>query len=171
VIALRASCVGPALPLAASLAALACCGPNGGGEDECGPTEAVVARIVDGDTVELEGGEKIRYLMVDTPEITSGHDDCYGTEARDYNAQLVEGQQVTLRYDEECLDRYDRLLAYVELGGREVNAMLVERGYACVLYIPPNGTARRDEFEALEAEAQAERRGMWGACEEVTCAN
>jgi len=160
----------PALGLLGGLC-LTCCGPNGGGGSECGVTEATVTRVIDGDTVELEGGEKIRYLMIDTPEITSGHDDCYGAEARDYNTQLVEGQRVALRYDVECRDRYDRLLAYIEVEGREVNSLLVERGFACVLHIPPNGDDRRNEFDNLEALAQAERRGMWGACEEVTCAN
>ena len=62
-----------------------------------------------------------------------------------------------------------RLLAYVSVGGVEVNSLLVERGYACVLHIPPNGADRVVEFETLEAEAKAAGRGMWGSCEVVTC--
>lgn len=137
----------------------------------CGPCSATVERVVDGDTVELEGGQRVRYLMVDTPESTGGKDDCYGQEAKTYNEQLVLGQTVTLEYDEQCEDMYGRLLAYVSVQGQEVNTLLVERGYACVLHIPPNGEARKDEFESLEVQARAAERGMWNpdTCAEVTC--
>lgn len=158
-----------ALAFSAALLSGGDCGPGPEPVERCGPTHATVVRVVDGDTVELAGGEKVRYLMVDTPEITRGHDDCYGQEAAVYNASLVLDQEVELSYDEECEDRFDRLLAYVNIRGREVNRLLVERGYACVLYIPPNGEARYREFQELEATARAEARGVWGACEEVTC--
>jgi micrococcal nuclease len=135
----------------------------------CGPTQAVVARVVDGDTVELEDGSRVRYLMIDTPESTQGKDDCFGVESTELNRMLVEGKSVTLRYDAECTDRYDRLLAYIEVDGREINSLLVQRGAACVLHIPPNGADRVDEFEALEDEARDAMVGVWGACEDVTC--
>ena len=140
-----------------------------GTEDACGPTSGVVTRVIDGDTIELDSGERIRYLMIDTPETTGGATDCFGQEASQYNSDLVLGQEVQLSYDVECLDRYGRYLAYVTVGDREINTLLVERGYACVLYIPPNGEDRRAEFEALEMSAKAQSRGMWGACQEVTC--
>ncbi|HUH05127.1 MAG TPA: thermonuclease family protein [Kofleriaceae bacterium] len=138
------------------------------GED-CGPSSAVVTRVIDGDTIEIESGERVRYLNIDTPEITNGKNDCYGAEARQFNEDLVLGKPVTLRYDTECTDRFDRLLAYVRVQDREVNSLLVERGYACVLIIPPNGADRADEFTFLESQARAAERGMWGACEVVTC--
>ena len=142
------------------------CGDDG---NACGPTRATVTRIIDGDTVELEGGEKVRYLMIDTPESTGGADDCYGQESTGYNRDLVLDRQVKLSYDVECTDFYDRLLAYVEVDGQEVNTRMVEYGYACALHIPPNGEERRAEFENLEAAARAAGRGMWGACNVVTC--
>lgn len=147
-------------------AGVACDGPGG---SECGPTEAVVARVVDGDTVELQGGERVRYLLVDTPEITNGKNDCFGAEARDFNRDLVEGKSITLHYDVECEDRFGRLLAYVELDGRDVNRLLIDRGFACTLHIPPNGEDRSSEFAAAEQAAQTGLVGLWGACEEVTC--
>ncbi|MEM6292579.1 MAG: thermonuclease family protein [Myxococcota bacterium] len=146
---------------------LACDGDPDG--SACGPTEAVVARVIDGDTVELDSGERVRYLLIDTPESTGGKDDCFGQEATELNRMLVEGQRVTLRYDVECTDPFDRLLAYVEVNGREVNSLLIERGAACVLSIPPNGQERREEFEDLEREARDNMVGVWGACEDVTC--
>ena len=140
-----------------------------GGEPTCGPGSGVVERVVDGDTIDLASGERVRYLMVDTPESTGGADDCFGANAAQLNSDLVLGETVELAYDVECEDPFDRLLAYVSVGGTEVNSLLVERGYACVLYIPPNGEDRRAELEALEAEARAAGRGMWGVCEEITC--
>jgi len=135
----------------------------------CGPTEGMVARIVDGDTIELESGEKIRYLMVNTPETTGGKDECYGQNAVTFNTDLVLGKQVAIDYDVECKDRFDRTLAYVSVGGQEVNTLLVERGFACVLHIPPNGDDRADEFDALEDAAKAAGRGLWGACSPIPC--
>jgi micrococcal nuclease len=150
--------------LAATLLAAGCASDPAG--SECGPTSARVIAVTDGDTVTLDNGERLRYLLVDTNEITGGSNDCFGQEARQYNESLVLDETVSLAYGEACRDRFGRLLAYVSVGGREVNTLLVERGYACVLYIPPNGADRRDEMEALEDAARAERRGMWGFCAE-----
>lgn len=138
-----------------------------GGGSECGPTAAVVTNVVDGDTVDLDSGERVRYLMVDTPELSSG--DCYAQEARQYNEQLVLGREVTLRYDVECEDHFGRLLAYVSVGGTEVNSLLVDRGYACMLHIAPNGDDRVDEFAGREVQARTQGRGMWGLCQVVAC--
>ncbi|MGE3454299.1 MAG: thermonuclease family protein, partial [Kofleriaceae bacterium] len=128
----------------------------------CGPTEATVTRIIDGDTVELDSGETIRYLLVNTPETTGGKNECYGSNAVQFNTDLVLGKTVELTYDTGCTDRFDRLLAYVSVAGQEVNSLLIERGYGCVLHIAPNGDDRIDELEALEAAAKAAGRGLWG---------
>ncbi len=151
--------------LAAALAAAGCTSEP---TSKCGPVEGTVSSVVDGDTVVLASGEKIRYLMVNTTEITSGKNECWGHEAAEYNASLVLDQKVTLTYDQECTDRYGRLLAYISVGGREVNTLLVERGYACVMHIAPNGDARLKEFEDLQSKAKAEKRGVW-ACDPVPC--
>ncbi len=144
-------------------------GCPGGNGSECGPTSGVVTNVVDGDTIDLDSGERIRYLMIDTPESTNGATDCFGQNAKTFNTDLVLGETVTLDYDVECTDNFGRLLAYVSVGDTEVNSLLVDRGYACVLHIPPNGDDRVDEFEALEDSAKAANRGMWGVCEVVTC--
>jgi micrococcal nuclease len=157
-----AACIGLGLGLG-----IASC--DGRQASDCGPTEATVAEVIDGDTVELDSGERVRYLLVDTPEITGGKNDCFGAEARDFNRELVQGKRITLAYDVECQDRYGRLLAYVEIEGRDVNRLLVDRGFACVLHIPPNGEARADEFFAAVQAAEAGLVGLWGACDEITC--
>jgi micrococcal nuclease len=145
---------------------LAC---GGDSRSPCGPDTARVVEAIDGDTLLLEGGERVRYLLADAPESAGGARECYGPEARAFNRDLVEGRQVTLAYGEACTDRFGRLLAYVSVDGREVNTLLVERGHACVLHVPPAGSARRAEFESLQARARSARRGVWGACAPVPC--
>ena len=135
-----------------------------GGSSSCGPSSAFVTRVVDGDTVELESGEKVRYLCVNTPEI-SPPAECYGPEAAAFNRDLVENKPVKLEYDVDCRDMYDRLLAHVTVGDQEVNRVLVERGYARVMIIAPNCQARGQEFKDLEATARNAGVGLWGSCQ------
>ncbi len=149
----------------ACVVSLAGCGSG----PACGPQDAVVDRVIDGDTVVLAGGIKIRYLLVNAPEITNGHDDCYGANAAQQSSDLVLGRTVQLDYDVQCQDKYGRTLAYVTVDGQDVSRLLVERGFACVLHIPPNGDSRAAEFTALEATARAAKRGLWGACDPIPC--
>lgn len=150
---------------------LACDADDDGTDEsssECGPTQAVVAQVVDGDTIDLESGERVRYLMIDTPESTT-QTECWGPEAKAANQMLVEGKSITLEYDLECADEYGRLLAYVSLGEQVINRRLVEQGYACVLQIPPNGEDRIDDYESLEYAAQMLGKGLWAACDPNPC--
>lgn len=136
---------------------------------ECGPSVGIVERVIDGDTIVLEGGQRVRYLMVDTPEFTK-EVECYGEEAYNYNKSFVEGQTVCLYYDnQECKDHFGRLLAYVETADGEINTSLLIRGFGCLCYIPPSGEDRRDEFTSLESQAKAEKKGLWGACSAGIC--
>ncbi len=156
--------------VSAALVALVVSGCGTPPMSKCGPSTGTVVSVVDGDTIELESGVKIRYLLTDTTEITKGHNDCYGQEAAALNRMLVEGKKIDLKYDEAgCTDRYGRTLAYVSVGGVEVNSKLVKEGYACTLYVSPSGGTRRDEFETYESEAKTARLGLWGACTTVTC--
>jgi micrococcal nuclease len=135
------------------------------GESPCGASEGKVTRIVDGDTIELEDGRKIRYLLVDTPESTNGATDCYGQNAKQFNSDLVLNKTVQLSYDVECTDRYNRTLAYVIVDGQEVNSLMISRGYGCVLHISPDGDSRLEEFESLQLDAMRANRGLWGECD------
>jgi len=138
-------------------------------EDTCGPTEAVVERVIDGDTVELDSGQTIRYILVNTPETTNGKNECGGQAATEYNAGLVLDQAVTLEYDVECKDQYGRLLAYVSVQNNEVNRLLLEKGHACLLHVPPNGNSKVAEYQGLEDAAKSAEVGMWGSCGSVAC--
>jgi len=124
---------------------------------------AVIVRAVDGDTVVLAGGERVRYIGVDTPELHHPRKpvQAYAREAWIVNRQLVEGHRVRLEFDVEPRDRYGRTLAYVFLeDGTFVNAELMRQGYAHILTIPPN-VKYQDQFLALQREARAARRGLW----------
>jgi micrococcal nuclease len=130
--------------------------------------QAYVSRVVDGDTVEvqLDGSEEdVRYIGVDTPETVKPGEpvQCFGKRASGFNHQLVEGERVRLVFDEERRDVYGRLLAYVYLGDRFVNADLIRRGLARTLTIPPNDRFA-DRFKRLEIAAARAGRGLWGAC-------
>lgn len=129
---------------------------------------AYVTRVVDGDTVEVrfDGQEEdVRYIGVDTPETVKPGTpvQCFGPQASRFNHALVERRQVRLVFGVERRDAYGRLLAYVYLGERFVNAELVRRGLARTLTIPPN-----DRFAAqlkeLELAAARAGRGFWGGC-------
>lgn len=129
----------------------------------CGPAEATVERIIDGDTIVLTTGDHVRYSLIDSPEI-HGHEDCFGWDAARMNAKLVASEVVDLVYDDECRDRYGRLLAIAYVRGLDVNAELVRRGYACARYASHDHKERYAELKAYQAEAKAHRRGLWAAC-------
>src|SRR5690606_13281344 len=66
-------------------------------------------------------------------------------------------------------DGYGRLLAYVELSGQVINRVMVERGHACVLHIPPNGEDEVDDYRDLEYAAEQLGRGLVAACDPIPC--
>ncbi len=141
----------------------------GGPQSKCGPSSAKVDRVIDGDTIVLTDGTRIRYLLVNAPETTLGHNDCYGQEASNFNDMTVTGKTIELTYDTECTDKYGRTLAFVKVNGLDVNRALVDQGLACYDYIPPDGTARHQEFLDAQTVAKTNRVGMWGSCAVITC--
>ena len=140
------------------------------GNPAAGPTSAVVrvARVVDGDTIEVRLAgkvEDVRLIGIDTPEtVKPGVPvQCFGPRASHFTKRLLSGQKLRLVFGIERRDVYGRLLAYAYLGHRFVNAILIRRGLARSLAIPPNdrfaGRMRR-----LELAAARSGRGLWGAC-------
>ncbi len=129
--------------------------------------QSFVKRVLDGDTVVLSDGERVRYIGVDTPEVYHSQrpnrpEQWYAREAKAFNSRLVEGKPVKLEFDVERRDKYKRLLAYVYLeDGTFVNAELVRQGYARILTIPPN-VKYADLFLKYEREARQASRGLWG---------
>ena len=117
---------------------------------------ALVTRTIDGDTVEIEGGTRVRYIGIDTPEIGEP----YYLDARRVNLNLVGGRRIQLEKDVQDKDEYGRLLRYVWVDGIMVNAELVRLGYAYSCSYPPN-LKYQAHFLQLEREAREQKRGLW----------
>jgi micrococcal nuclease len=127
--------------------------------------EAVVVRVVDGDTVHVRVGErveKVRYIGVNTPEVHHPRkgEEPGGRAAHSANRRLVEGKRVRLELDVQSHDRHGRLLAYVWAGETMINAELVRLGYAQVMTVPPN-VRHQALFLKLQRDARDARRGLW----------
>lgn len=137
----------------------------GGGAPPGGLVEAgTVERVVDGDTLRLVDGRRVRLVQVDAPEEER---ECYGRQATRALAELVPpGTTVELEHD-AALDGADdggRLLRYVLVRGRNVNLALVERGAAAPYFFRGSRGRLAEELLAAAREARAQRRGLWGAC-------
>lgn len=123
-----------------------------------GQTEVVrVKRVVDGDTLELSDGRKVRLVGINTPE----RGEPLYPEASAALKELADGAQVTLEFDQERTDQYKRMLAYVFKGELFVNGELVRRGLAYCYTWEPN-TAHQDELVTFQRQARGARRGLWG---------
>ncbi len=128
-------------------------------------TIALVTKVIDGDTIEIKGGQRVRYIGINAPEVAhfTRPGECYGREATRKNRELVGGKKVRLERDIENKDKYGRLLRYVWVDHLMVNAELVRLGYARAYPYPPN-LKYQDLFSKLEEEARRQRLGMWGKC-------
>lgn len=127
-----------------------------------------VVRVVDGDTIEIEGGEKVRYIGIDTPETVDPRKpvQCFGVEASKKNKEMVEGKMVRLEKDITDRDKYNRLLRYVWLDDVFVNLELVKQGFAYSYSYPPD-IKYQDQFVKAQQEAREAKKGLWNACPAV----
>jgi micrococcal nuclease len=135
--------------------------------------QVLVNRVVDGDTIVLEDGRKIRYLYVDTPETKKPGAAvyCFGPEASEYNKKLVEHKEIVMVKDKDPQDRYGRELRLIYLPGEDtskietsINAKIVNNGFARAVSYSPN-TTYKNNFQALEKIAQQQMKGLWGSCD------
>ena len=129
----------------------------------------LVTKVVDGDTITLEGGQKVRYIGINTPETVhpSKPVECFGIESSNKNKELVEGKQVKLEKDISETDRYGRLLRYIWIGDILVNDYLVRQGYAYASTYPPD-VKYAEQFVQAQREARENNRGLWANCQSTT---
>ena len=116
-------------------------------------TMAVVARVVDGDTVVLNTSEKVRFICVNTPE---KNEEGY-LEATEFLKETLLNKTVLLVKDTTNKDRYGRLLRYVYLNGTLVNSLIVEKGFGESFPFEPD-TKLCDEIKAAEGKAANKTR-------------
>jgi micrococcal nuclease len=118
-----------------------------------------VTKVIDGDTIEIEGGFKVRYIGIDTPEI-SGKVEYFGKEAASKNRELVENKEIELEKDVSETDKYGRLLRYVFVNGEMINERLVRDGFAKVSTFPPD-VKFKDLFLEAQEFARNNKVGLW----------
>jgi len=140
-----------------------------------------VQRVVDGDTLVLTNGERVRLIGVDTPEVheskklhrdaeRTGRDietiKALGKKASEFTRSLVDRKEIRLEYDQanahiKHKDRYERVLAFVYLrDGTFVNAEIIKQGYGFAYTRFP--FQYMEEFRKYEREAKENGRGLWG---------
>lgn len=125
----------------------------------------LVTKVIDGDTIELEGKIKVRYIGIDTPETVKPATpvECFGKEASNRNKELVLDRYVYLEKDVSDTDRYGRLLRYVYVDGLFVNEALVREGYAHSASFPPD-IKHQNLFTEAERNARQNNIGLWKNC-------
>ena len=124
-----------------------------------------VDAVLDGDTVVLRGGERLRLRGIDAPEIRHGDKpgQYYGQEAKKTLARLVADRDVFLDRSELQTDRYGRMVGAVHLGdGRNVNLLMIEAGAA---FAYSHQTDKDADFAARLVQAQrlamSQSKGFW----------
>ena len=138
--------------------------------DENDTTDATVAtatvvRVVDGDTIELSDGSRVRYIGINTPELKHAGtaEECFAAEAKAANERLVLNKAVRLERDVSETDRYGRLLRYVYIDDTFVNLALVSDGFAYASPYPPD-VEHNDDFRTAMTAAREQRKGLWNGC-------
>lgn len=127
------------------------------------PKIFLVVEVIDGDTIKIETGQKVRYIGVDAPETK----ECFGVEALAKNKELVVGKEVKLYQDISEKDKAGRLLRYVWVNDTFVNDLLVRQGYATGAPQPPN-IKYDEQLLGAEQEAKENNRGLWQACQPIS---
>lgn len=137
-----------------------------------GLIKATVESVTDGDTIKVDmDGKKetVRLILVDTPETKHPRTGVqpFGPEASAFTTEQLSGKEIQIEPGIEERDRYGRLLAYVYIGDKMFNKMLVEQGLARVAVYPPN-TKYLDEMKEIESTAKNKQLGIWSIENYVT---
>lgn len=129
----------------------------------------LVTRVIDGDTIEIDHGIKIRLLGIDTPETKDPRRpvECFGKQAAAETKSLLEGRLVILEKDVSETDKYGRHLRYIFLPIEDqllfVNDYLIRGGFAKALTYPPD-VKFTEQFRQAERDAKEANKGLWGRC-------
>ncbi len=122
---------------------------------------ALVARVIDGDTLELAGGDRVRLIGIDTPEFGDGVPEPFAVEAKQFTRHMVAGSSVHLQFDRERFDKYGRILATVHVDGKCLSEELARAGLGRVLTRFRYSALLKKRLLAAEEEARSLRLGVW----------
>lgn len=125
----------------------------------------LVTKVIDGDTIQIETGKKVRYIGIDTPELHHPQkgQECFAMQAFEENKKWVEGKRVRLEKDVSETDRYGRLLRYVWVDDVFINETLVKQGYAYASSYPPD-IKMQNIIKIAQTQAQQDKVGLWSEC-------
>lgn len=128
-----------------------------------------VSRIIDGDTIQMKSGERVRLIQIDTPELTEK--ECFGVNAKTELSKMLDSfGKVQLIADPKLdnIDRYGRSLRYLFLNGVNVNLKLVEIGAAApYFYRGEKGMYSKQLMDAAYS-AKKNKLGLWKFCPRTT---
>lgn len=133
------------------------------GDEKSDRSVMTVKRVIDGDTIEMANGDRVRLLGIDSPE----RGQMFYEESID-ELRKLEGRTVSLERDSSDRDRYGRYLRYVFLGDYFVNAELVKNGFASVFIMYPNNKHQNILLTA-ESHARESGRGIWKSSDIIGC--
>lgn len=126
-------------------------------------SEARVTKVVDGDTVVLEDGTRVRVVGIDTPETVDPRKavQCFGKEASNRMKEIVAGKNIifTKSVIGDSIDKYGRRLYYLSLDNVDIGAKMIEDGYAYAYTSYPHD--RTDAYKLLQQKAKVAKRGLW----------
>lgn len=140
----------------------------GAGKLSRGGTSARIEYVIDGDTVQLTNGRRVRLVQIDTPEVYNSPE-CYGKQASRITRRLLPRGTAVRLYREpktDAMDGYGRLLRYVvrSRDGLDVNIQLVRVGAAAPYFFDYRRGRYARELIRLARHARARHLGLWGAC-------
>jgi micrococcal nuclease len=125
---------------------------------------AEVSYVVDGDTVRLRGGEYVRLIGINSPELKSEDEQekCFAYKAKEQLLNLLKGKEIRLEADntQADRDRYNRLLRYIFVDNENINLEMIKLGYAYE-YTYSKPYKYQKEFRAAEKTAREKHLGVW----------
>jgi len=126
--------------------------------------QAFVTNVLDGDTLEIQDGQRVRLLGINTPEKGQSH----YSEATQTLKGLVLNRSVLMEYDQSDRDKYGRMLRHVYVDGENVGMVLLRKGYANTFFISPD-LKHMEEFKQAEKYAEERGLGIWSRSRYTDC--
>lgn len=123
-----------------------------------------VDHVVDGDTLVLVDGAKVRLIGVDTPEMNFGEDmepEPYARQATDFTRATIGEHPVRLEFDRERHDKFGRFLAYAYVGDVLINEALLDAGLGRAMLGFPYRESMKTRFSRAQERARGAKRGIW----------